>query len=49
VFTDSVDRWIRLEKADAEAGERIAAQRGISFSELMRRALRSYLKRHKRR
>jgi len=49
VLTDPVDRWIRLEKADAEAGETIAAQRGVSFSELMRRALRSYLRRHKRR
>lgn len=49
VLGDPVDRWIRLERTDAEAAEELAANRGISLSELMRRALRSYLKRQKRR
>ena len=49
VLSDPVDCWIRLERTDAEAAEELAANRGISLSELMRRALRSYLKRQKRR
>ena len=49
VLDDPVDRWIRLERTDAEAAEELAANRGISLSELMRRVLRSYLKRQKRR
>jgi predicted HicB family RNase H-like nuclease len=40
---------MRLEREDAEAAEKLAAERGISLSELMRRVLRSYLKRQKRR
>ncbi len=49
VLKDPVDRWVRLEQGDAEAADTLAAERGISLSELMRRALRSYLKRRKRR
>ena len=44
-----VDRWVRLEKEDVDEAEQVAAMRGISFSELIRRALRGYLKRQKRR
>ncbi len=49
VLKNPVDRWIRLEQEDAEAAENLAAERGISLSEFMRRVLRSYLKRQKRR
>ena len=48
VLKDPVDRWVRLERGDAEAAGKVAAKRGISFSELIRRALRSYLKRQSR-
>ena len=49
VFKDPVNRWVRLERADAEAVEKLARDRGVSLSELIRRALRSYLGRQKRR
>ena len=49
VLKDPVDRWVRLEREDAEAAEKLAKQRGISLSELIRRVLRSYLSRSKRR
>ena len=49
VLKDPVDRGIRLEQEDAKAAENLAVERGISFSEFMRRVLRSYLKRQKRR
>ena len=49
VLKNPVDRWVRLEQGDAEAAETLAAERGISLSEFMRRVLRSYLKRQKRR
>ena len=49
VLKEPVDRWVRLEREDAEAAEKLAEKRGISLSELMRRALRSYLSREKRR
>ncbi len=49
VLKNPVDRWIRLEQEDAEAAGKLAAKRRISLSELMRRVLRGYLKRQKRR
>ncbi len=49
VLKNPVDRWMRFEQEDAEAAEKLAAERGISLSEFMRRVLRSYLKRQKRR
>ena len=49
VLKEPVDRWVRLEQEDAEAAEKLAKQRGISLSELIRRVLRSYLGRQKRR
>ena len=49
VLKEPVDRWVRLEREDAEAAEELAKRRGISLSELIRRALRSYLGRQKRR
>ena len=48
VLDDPVDRWIRLERPDAEAAEELARKRGISFAALIRRALRMYLNRQKR-
>ncbi len=49
LIKDPVDRWVRLECKDAEKAEQLAARQGISLSELTRRALRSYVKRHRRR
>ena len=49
VLKDPVDRWVRLEREDAETAEQLARERGISFSELVRRALGNYLRRTKRR
>ena len=43
VFKDPVDRWFRIERRDAEAAEKYARAQGLSFSELMRKALRRYL------
>ena len=48
-LVEPVDRWVRMERTDAEAAEQLAAKRGISLSELMRRALRMYVKRQKTR
>ena len=48
-FHEPVDRRVRLERSEAEAAENFASDRGISLSELIRRALRSYLNRQKRR
>ena len=49
VLEEPVERWVRLERKDAEAAEKLAKEKRISLSELMRRALRSYVKRQKRR
>ena len=48
VLKDPVDCWIRLERRDAEAAKKLADSKQLSLSEVMRRALSSYLKRQKR-
>ena len=48
VLKKPVERWVRLERKDAEAAEKLAKEKRISFSELVRRALRSYVKRQRR-
>ncbi len=46
---EPVTRWVKLERSDVESAEKIAEERDISFAEIVRRALRAYLKRHRRR
>ncbi len=46
---EPVTRWVKLERSDVESAEEIAKTRGISFAEIIRRALRGYLKRQQRR
>ncbi len=48
VLKDPVDCWIRLERRDAEAAKKLADSKQLSLSEVMRRALSSYLKRQKK-
>ena len=48
VLDDPVSRWVQIERPDLEAAEQLARARGISFAELMRRALKTYLHRPKR-
>ena len=48
LFGDPVERRLLLERSEAEAAEDFARKRGISLSELIRRALRTYIKRQKR-
>ncbi len=48
MLKDPVDCWIRLERRDAEAAKKLADSKQLSLSEVMRRALNSYLKRQKR-
>ncbi len=43
VLKDPVDRWVRIERRDAEAAEKHARAQGLSFSALMRKALGRYL------
>ncbi len=47
-FDDPVDRMFRVERRDAKEAEAVAARLGISVSELIRRALRTYLKKKAR-
>ena len=49
LFEYPVDRRVRLERSEAEAAERYARSRGVSLSEVIRRALRTYLKGRSRR
>ena len=44
MFDDPVDRRVRLERSEAETAERYARSREISLSELLRRALRTYMR-----
>ena len=38
---EPVSRWVQIERRDLEAGEEFARGRGISFAELIRRALKT--------
>ena len=49
VFADPVDFLVRLDREDAEASKAVAEARGISVPELIRQALRTYLRRINRR
>ena len=43
-LNDPVQRWVQLERSDAKRAERRANAEGISFAELVRRAIRAYLR-----
>ncbi len=47
-LVEPIARWVQIERRDLEAAEQLAAERGISFAELVRRAVRTYLRRHRR-
>ena len=49
LVADPVDVLVRLDRPDAEASKALAEARGISVPELIRRILRSYLRRINRR
>ncbi len=46
-LVDPVRRWVLIERSDLEAALRLARKRGFSFSAIVRKALRSYLRRQK--
>ena len=46
IFRDAVLFQLRLERADVEAFRRLAKRKGLAMQELMRRALRAYLRRY---
>ena len=39
-----IQRWVHLEQRDAERADKRAKTEGISFAELVRRAIRAYLR-----
>jgi hypothetical protein len=43
VLKDPTQRWVNFERRDLGRGERRARAEGISFAELVRKALRRYL------
>ena len=45
---DPIKRWIFMEREEAEEAEQFAERSGISFAELIRRALRTYIRRDRR-
>ena len=45
---DPVSRWVQIERHDLEAAEQLAKERGLSVAEIVRRALRAYLRRRER-
>ena len=49
MLKDPVTRWVKLERADEQAVAKLAEARGVSFAEIVRRAVRTYLTRQKRR
>ena len=44
---DPVQFWGQMERKDAEAAEAWAKKKGISFAELVRRAVKAYIRRSK--
>ena len=44
---DPVQRWLQFERTELKAAERYARERGLSFAELVRRALRTYMRSRK--
>ena len=42
-FEDSVDRSLRFERQDLETLEALATERGVTTSDLVREAVRTYL------
>ncbi len=49
ILEDPADVSFNMERRDVKAGQRLADRQGISFAELMRRALKAHLKRERRR
>ena len=49
VLEDPADVSFKMERRDVQAGQRLAERQRISFAELVRRAVKAYTKRHKRR
>ena len=47
-FTDSADRTIRFERADLEALDALAAERGVTAADLIREAVGRYIARQRR-
>lgn len=48
MLSDPVQRWVNFERRDLARAERQARAEGISFAELVRKALRQYLGRKSR-
>ncbi len=48
VLKEATQRWVNFERRDLERGERMARAEGISFAELVRGALRLYLRTDKK-
>ena len=45
LLEDPVQSWVQMERKDAEAAEALAKRKGLSFAELVRRAVKAYIKR----
>ncbi len=45
LLEDPVQYWVQMERKDAEDAEALAKRKGLSFAELVRRAVKVYLRR----